>query len=401
MGGCYFEREKLNFIYQEIFMTCFSMICRWKISGRVSWVETAGIFMGLSMVNLLRATLELKMKVKIFSGLCLRKMFAGLSSGLAHKIEMLIMFLLLSQGRVYSLTAEPMPGEMLFKACARYLSDSPYKGELTMERMRGFIELISRHNLERFEFFFRPLSFFEYRVFRKVRSMLPPVVTRVSLPCLKGIFQQGAILSPQEAEFRGTRVRISVTPSLEDNLYGAFGCVFATVGPPDGHKRYGEVVIRLRESAHKMGWATHRSGTTIVVKGRALQDDCEENDRPDAKVAYWERVFFSSRVIAGRDWSRALAWQAVLLLRSSESKNEAVCRAAAERLLVETDNRVFWEVFASMADGSFRYLEAKFPRFVSVDMIESIEVPPERFAEITSWPESAHFLDLIKVNGQH
>ncbi len=267
-------------------------------------------------------------------------------------------------------------------------------------RVRDFLFLASRNNLEEIAFFLKPLSEFEEKLFNKVVSLRPPVVSRTNFANLRFILGQKGLLSPVEAARRRLTVNKTITPDLEEVLYGAYGCVFASVGPIDGTERYGEVIIRLKDSVKSFGWGTPWSGHYFfkTIRGRAPKQINQDLQEGLSAVSADDFVHFSRFVSIGRHWNESLAWQAVNYLRDTEDASVyEKRRQAAEALIAETDYRRFWELFVADYENVFGYIEARFPGYIAAEYFESIEVPADRLKEVLSWPEARPFRNRIKA----
>ncbi len=267
-------------------------------------------------------------------------------------------------------------------------------------QVKEFLDMVSRHNLEETALFMRPLNDLEERLFTKVASMQPPVVTRTVFANLRLILGQRGLLSPVEATRRGLSINKTITPDLEEMLYGAYGCVFASAGPIDGTSRYGEVIIRLRDSVKLLGWGSpcsgHRFFKAIRNKNPRELNQKIQQGQADA-VTSDDYLHFSHFISVGRHWQENLAWQAVSFLRSAGDPEIAERRRlTAEALIAETDYRRFWDLFIPDPENAFGYIEARFPGYVPAEYFTSIEVPADRLTEVLSWPESRPYRNRIK-----
>lgn len=291
---------------------------------------------------------------------------------------------------------------------------------LDQATIRKWIEIASRCTMAEFELFLAPLSPQERALVRKVDRMRAPIVNRLRFEDLRGVLKDGGLLShAREEQLHEGELR-HTTPAVENDLFGGYDCVFASVGPPDGTPRYGDVIIRLKDSVREHGWATPFSGLHFLSKIRhqdtqkmlALLDRGQslptEATNP-LSLGFDERLHFSHYVVAEGDWERALAFQAVLVLRDAD--NSAAGQAVRKRfaaLLKENDNAKFWTLFIpaeksgltaeeAAARVPFGYLEGKFADRLGGEDFTSIEVPAERLSEVRSWPEARLYLHLIRA----
>ena len=273
--------------------------------------------------------------------------------------------------------------------------------EISRGQIHDYIQMVSRHNLEEIAFWSGFSSEVEKLLFNKIRSLRVPIVTRTSMSNLRKILQNHALMSPVEGVRRDLAVNKTVTPDLEEMLFGAYGCIFATVGLVDGSSRYGEVVIRLRNAVQEVGWATPWSGhyffsNLLKEDTHLLEARIESGDMKEIGSDIY--LQFSHFLIAGRDWNEALAWQAINYLRGGRDEAEkAKRRELAIKLLKETDERRFWQTFSK--DGAYTcgYLEAKFEGYLPLASVESIEVEKQHLSEVLSWPEAQTFRHRIRV----
>jgi hypothetical protein len=296
-------------------------------------------------------------------------------------------------------------GEPVAEARRQALSDWPVKGEITPDRIKKCFEISSQATMMQFFVFLYPFSAGEEKLIRRVLASQPPIVSRTAFSRLKGILAQRALLSPREAVKRGVIADRAVTPGSEDLLLGAFDCVFATVGPWSGAERYGDVIIRLKDSARTTGWATPWSGFSFlhwIRKKDTDRIDALIHSNYDPGIDNDDRLLYLMFVVDGKDWNLALGYEAVIFLRAQEQLTQAQRDGIIERALDMETPEKFWTFFLGKhyGKGPMGYLEAKFPAFVPADYFESIEVPADKFDEVMSWPESEPFRKIIKVSAE-
>jgi hypothetical protein len=298
----------------------------------------------------------------------------------------------------------------------------PFHRPLSEERIRQWLELSSRTTMAEFELFLAPLTSQEARLLKKLESMAPPIVNRLSVENLRGILKNGGLLSlAAEQKAAGNNVR-HTTPGVENLLYDAYQCVFASVGPPDGTPRYGEVIIRLKDTVREHGWGTPFSGMHFVYAIRhknargmleLLQAGKELPTAPGSPLSlgFDDRLHFSHYIVTEKEWSKALAYQAILVRRNLPATSSGDLARQRFDTMLEKDGREFWTLFipapvpgatkaAAESRVPFGYLEGKFPDQVLIENFTSIEVPAERLAEVRSWPEAKAHQGLIKAKGE-
>jgi len=298
----------------------------------------------------------------------------------------------------------------------------PFHRPLTEERIRQWLELSSRTTLAEFELFAAPLAPQEARLLKKMETMAPPIVNRLSLENLRGVLKNGGLLSlAAEKNVAGNNVR-HTTPGVENLLYDAYQCVFASVGPPDGTPRYGEVIIRLKDAVREHGWATPFSGMHFVYairhkNARGMLDlltagkELPTTPGSPLSLGFDDRLHFSHYIVTEQEWSQALAYQAILVRRNLDASSAGDQARRRFDQMLETEGREFWTQFipapvagATKAEAEarlpFGYLEGKFPDRVLIENFTSIEVPAEKLEEVRAWRESRPYLDLIKAKAQ-
>lgn len=225
----------------------------------------------------------------------------------------------------------------------------------------------SRARLAQLRMALGPLDSLEQEILAKAAAMQPALVSRVAFDKLGPIMQAGALVSPNGLKARGLKAAAPFTPEMENSLYGAYSCVFASYGPPDGRKRYGDVVIRLREPDLRANyWVTFSSGWYWVKSRRG-------EVRADMKLTDAERLGYAATAFTGADAAEAFRYSVIAYLRglSFDERNRvgALLRDAP-------DARTFYSVCESEEVG---YFEAKIDDAVPSSAIESIEVPADKF----------------------
>ncbi len=299
----------------------------------------------------------------------------------------------------------------------------PFNRKLDAETIRKWMEISSNCTMAEFELFLGPLTQSEQRLVAKLDSLTLPIVTRVHFEDLRQILKQGQISSFHEQERLDKRL-IHTTPALENELYGAYDCVFASVGPPNGTPRYGDVILRLRDSVRENGWATPFSGMDFLYAirhkdARKMQQLLEEGKSLSTKptdplsLGFDDRLTFSHYVVTEKYWNRALAYQAIVVLRGADDSSTGKHVHQRFQAMLATDNSdEFWQLFIPPRETNlpaekeaarvpFGYLEAKFDDRFSLEDVTSIEVPQDKLDEVLSWPEARTYRKSIsaKVHG--
>lgn len=293
-------------------------------------------------------------------------------------------------------------GEPIATTRKTALSDWTIQGEVSAEQIRKCFEINSDATMKQYSLFLSPFTDNEKKFMEHLKNSPPPIVSRTSFARLRGIMKQKALLSPREAVRRGIIAERAVTPGSEDILLGAFDCVFATVGTWDGTPRYGDVIIRLKDSSKEIGWATPWSGFSFlkwIRKKDHKRMDFAVAHNQDPGINNDDRLLYLMFIIAGKDWNAALGYEAIIFLRAQDQMTQADKNAVIEKALQLKDPREFWNFFVGKhhGKGPMGYMEAKFPAFVPSEYFESIEVPENKLAEVMSWLEAEPFMNIIKI----
>ncbi len=296
----------------------------------------------------------------------------------------------------------------------------PFHRELDATKLQKWLEISSRCTMAEFELFLSPLTADEQKLLEVIESKPAPIVNRLHFENLRDVLKQKALVSLQVEEEVKKDDLSHTTPAVENLLYGAFDAVFASVGPPNGSPRYGDVVIHLKDSVREHGWATPFSGMHFMYAiqhkdARKMQDMLAAGKSlPDSPynplhLGFNDRLHFSHYVVTEKYWNQMLAFQAILVYRNldnSPASAEVKQRFAA--LLREENPQKFWNLFIpprvknatavqEKENIPFGYLEGKFDDQISIDFFTSIQVPASKLAEVRSWPEAQPYLHLIQA----
>ena len=298
----------------------------------------------------------------------------------------------------------------------------PFHRELDADKIRKWMEISSECTMAEFELFLSPLTEAERQLAEKIETFPAPIVTRVHFEDLRAILKNGQLASYYQEEQHGKHL-IHTTPALENELYGAYDCVFASIGPPDGTPRYGDVIVRLKDSVRGHGWATPFSGMHFIYAirhqdARKMQQLLAEGTTLSSKptdplsLGFDDRLHFSHYVVTEKYWNRALAYQAILVLRNADDSFAGKqVRERFQQLLATEAPDEFWRLLIPAREEGlspsneaarvpFGYLEGKFDDQFSLDEVTSIEVPSEKFNEVLSWPEAQKHRELIRAVGE-
>lgn len=324
-----------------------------------------------------------------------------------------------ASGQQSGTEAEELAGAPLVSTRQAAIADRPFQRKLDADKIRKWMDISSRCTVAEFELFLAPLAPIEQQLVEKMESIPAPIVNRVHFEDLHAVLKNKQLSSYLIEERTGSHLK-HTTPALENELYGAYDCVFASVGPPDGSPRYGDVVIRLRDSLREHGWATPFSGMHFMYAirhkdARKMQQyltsgktlPTQSTDPPS--LGFDDRLHFSHYVVTEKYWNKALAYQAILVLRNAgDSWAGDQIRKRFSMLLQEDNPYKFWKIFIparetdlspeeAAAHVPFGYLEGKFDSHFSIEEFTSIEVPADQLNEVLSWPEARPHLQLIRA----
>lgn len=292
--------------------------------------------------------------------------------------------------------------ERIVMARRSALTSSPIKERLSREQINECMDILSDTFMMEYDLFLRPFSPVETKLIARMQRMEPPIVARTGLELLRDILKNKALLSQREAKSRGIPVT-AFSSSVQNKLFGSYDCVIATVGSPDGSPRYGDVLIRLKPAVKNFGWATPWSGMQFKAEIRQLvkkQDPSElyakDSKGQEIKVDFDDLNHLARYVVIGRDWNRALAYQAVLSLRKIREPNSFASNkapAVPDSSLLDLPPQDFWQTLVLERGGCF--LEAKFSGSVPADYFESIEVNEKDLPIVLAWPEAVPYKSII------
>lgn len=311
-------------------------------------------------------------------------------------------------------------GAPLAAARRKAIHALPFQRPLSDAKLKKWLEISARCTMDEFELFLAPLTPQEQKLLEVIETKPAPIVNRLHFENLRGILKQQALVSLRIEQQREHDRLSHTTPAVENLLYGAFDAVFASIGPPHGSPRYGDVIIHLKDSVREKGWATPFSGMHFMYAvrhkdARKMQDMLAAGEKLPVSpfnplsLGFDDRLHFANYVVTEKYWNRALAYQAILVQRNlDDSPASRKVRERFSQLLTENDPVKFWSLFipprvkqATETDKAeeipFGYLEGKFDDQLSIQFFSSIEVPADKLEEVRSWPEAQPYLSLIKA----
>lgn len=293
-----------------------------------------------------------------------------------------------------------------------------FRRPLDANKIKKWIKISSECTMAEFELFLSPFSTEEKELLKVIEDKPAPIVNRLKFKNLRHVLKQKALVSLQVEEKQQHNQLLHTTPAVENMLYGAFDVVFASVGPPYGSPRYGDVIIHLKDSVRENGWATPFSGMHFMYAirhkdARKMQEMLAAGKTlPTSKynplhLGFDDRLHFSHYVVAEKSWNKMLGFQAILVYRNLKNLPEGKkLKQRFSELLTAKNQQKFWNVFIPprLKNGTpqqdaeripFGYLEAKFNDKISIDFFTSIQVPAEKLSEVRLWPEAQPYLHLI------
>jgi len=317
-----------------------------------------------------------------------------------------------------ALTSSKLAGAPLAATRRKAINALPFHRPLNAEKLQKWLAISSRCTMAEFELFLSPLSEQEQTLIKVIQNKPVPIVNRLHFEDLRHVLQQKALVSLEVEEKLSHNSLTHTTPAVENLLYGAFDAVFASVGPPHGSPRYGDVIIRLKDSVREHAWATPFSGMHFMYAirhkdARKMQDILAEGKAlpkspfSPLNLGFNDRLHFSHYVVTEKYWNKMLAYQAILVHRNlDDSPASKKVKQRFLDLLIEKNQQKFWSLYIpprqknatpeqELENIPFGYLEGKFDNQLSIKFFTSIEVPMDKIKEVKSWPEAQPFLDLI------
>lgn len=250
---------------------------------------------------------------------------------------------------------------------------------------KGPLDGIAAENLARVSGKVGAMSDTETKFVARAESLPPPVVHRLPLDALRSILRAGELLSTREIHRANPshQGRV-VTPQVENILFGAYDCIFVTVGPPGGQKKYGESAISIDFGKAEGLWATPYTGWGFLERNTrdavALKHKVRDGDLnaigPDLVRAYADGIH--TRATLGR-------YMALSAVRRLREKPEAARSELYAKLDAARDGDAFWSVVSVDVGLS---LEGKIPARVSGAAFKAIHVPPASAGEFEAWKKA-------------
>ncbi len=195
----------------------------------------------------------------------------------------------------------------------------PFHRPLDAEKIQKWLEISSHCTMAEFELFLSPLSTEEAALIKVIQEQPAPIINRLHFENLHDVFRKQALVSLEIEEKIEHDSLSHTTPAVENLLYGAFDAVFASVGPLHGSPRYGDVIIRLKDSVREQAWATPFSGMHFMYAirhkdARKMQDVLADGKTlPKSPfnplhLGFDDRLHFSHYVVTEKYWNKMLAY---------------------------------------------------------------------------------------------
>ena len=166
-----------------------------------------------------------------------------------------------------------------------------------------------------------PLSEVEKKLVAKLERFFtahPPAFSvRMSRARAARVLEDEAFLSTElVTQLKGTPVT-PFTPDYEQRSYRALRYIFGTLSYWDGPEKYGDTVLRLKESAwRRRAWATRRSAMRALAITAERKGVGVETAAADPALAAEAEELFNSWIVAPEQLPRALALQVAGELRA-------------------------------------------------------------------------------------
>ncbi|MBT3783397.1 hypothetical protein HOF92_00395 [bacterium] len=235
---------------------------------------------------------------------------------------------------------------------------------LIEEDARQSLLEISQQNLVRLRNSQPPTNLREAKILLRLNQKKPRVFIRMSLGRLYHGLKNGAVYSTALVKALGFPVK-PFTPELEHKVFGAWDYIFAEYSTGVGWRRYGDVVVFLKESGVlPRSFATKASGYRLTKSQQSLP--------PKA-----QRKSFTKEVFAPGHYREAVDLMSLARQRKIDyhSKQESLAEPSDQRLAAEKELDLM-------------YMELKFRDYILIDDFHSVWIPHETETEIIEMLES-------------
>lgn len=243
------------------------------------------------------------------------------------------------------------------------------------EKIYESLSRASNSNIQELLEALKPFDASETLILKKLSRLTPPVIHRLPFERLQSVLRNGGLISPKEGDRKSVIMEKPFTPGLEDHLFGGHDCVFISIGPVHGRTSYGNIVFRFKPNVLK-GWATPSSGWSFMKNKRQVRPEAEGKASPE------DRIYFLQTLMTDEAWSRFFPLAVVSFLRN-KSENERM--ALSREILAQDSPHAIWNLIDSQKLG---YLEGKVARQISLEDVESIDIPLNLMEKALAFPES-------------
>lgn len=280
-----------------------------------------------------------------------------------------------------SLEKDIVCGEPLYMARAKSLlpySETPLDSNL--KKIEKFFKEVSKSNLNQIKTLLYPLNKSEKKLVNKIKRFKLRLIHRTTLEQFKQVIKSEGLVSHSQQRTKNSNIT-AYTPPLEQELFGAYSCVFATAGPPEGRKQYGPIKIMIDRNFSDLMWATLSSGW-YFMEGQGH----EEKTKPNLN----DRVQFSNQLVTANDFEEYFAYLVISHLRKDSQNYEKNIQSLLSLKKYE-------EFFEYIDKNKLGYLEVKIHGTVPVESFDKIELPKSEESKIAPLiPQKSRWSRIIQ-----
>jgi hypothetical protein len=229
--------------------------------------------------------------------------------------------------------------------------------------LKAGLEKISIQNIERYENNLLPFSKEEKIIVKLItEKFLPPIIHRTSISAIELILKsKQGLVSPTKL---GIKPRI--TQPVEQSLFSAEDCIFASVAYPNGDNNFGDVIIKIKNKS-KFSWGSLYAGHTWI-KG-ILNLNVEEPITSELKLDFARQVFVNNH------YAKILSYQIIKNIRQGSSiqswGKSYNKKQILKKLVSETESSSFWE---KIYKYRLAFLEGHYIDNISLEELEYISI---------------------------
>lgn len=249
------------------------------------------------------------------------------------------------------------------------LQNAPARGQL-----KETLEAISLANLKRRRNELGALSEDEKDLIELIKNRFPiPIVHRTSVDVSKLLLTGKIDLSSPVKRDAAPRY----TPSIEQQIFAGWDCIFASAAPPFGITDYGIVIARLKNKSN-FSWGSIYTGFSFTreVFRRSIYDP----------ATLEMKVEFSKQIHTNNHYNEAVALQIIKNIRSGDSIRGLGAsynkRKILKTLLSYDDSDDFWSKISRHRLGFF---EAHYTDDVTLQDFEFIQFRSMDMPIVNGW----------------